>query len=132
MNDFQKKQDEHREWLDSLKPGDTVAITRYSRFGGGRWFFETVVLRRTKTLIMTEGQYSGECRFRADSGLEQGRRYGGMELVPMTDDVRTQMRAAANRQRFANITHNHRNLNDTQIAAMLEAYDRVTEADKAA
>lgn len=127
----ERREQERQAWLDGLVPGDTVAIARYSRFGGGREFFEAIVLRRTKTLIITEGRYAREERFRADSGQEQGSRYGGMELVPMTDAIRAEMRAAKNRERFAKIINRNRELDDEQIAAMLEAYDRVTDREKA-
>lgn len=127
MNDFQKKQDEHREWLDSLKPGDEAAI-----IGSGlrRNYEIAKVTRRTKTQIIIKSSSPYEVRIRADTGFVIGSSYGRIEKL--TDRMREQINAQSRRYRLAVLTREIRSFTDEQVSAMLEAYDRVTEADKAA
>lgn len=127
MNDYQKKVAEHKEWLDSLKPGDEAAI-----LGGGwrRRYEIATVLRRTKTQIIINSSSHHEARVRADTGILIGRRLGGIEKL--TDQMREQIKAQSRRYRLAVLTEKVQSLTDAQVSAMLEAYDRVTETDKAA
>lgn len=126
MNDYQKIMAEHKEWLDSLKPGDEVAV-----FGGGyrRNYEIATVLRRTRTQIIISSSRH-EVRVRADSGILIGRSYG--DIKRLTDQIREQISARSRRDRLAVLTVKIQHLTDTQVGAMLEAYDRVTGTDKAA
>lgn len=127
MNDFQKKQAEHREWLDSLKPGDEVAI----RGGGWRRNYEiATVLRRTKTQIIIKSSSPYDVRIRANTGVVIGNGYRCIEKL--TDQMREQINAHDRRCRLYRLTCKISDLTDEQVSAMLEAYDRVPGADKAA
>lgn len=75
-----------KEWLESLKAGDEVAVWS-SRIGGNHYSIH-VVDRITKTLIILK---SGN-RYRRRDGYRPGDEWTRESIVPVTDEIRDKMR----------------------------------------
>lgn len=68
------------EWIQSLKPGDEVAIVRGAGMGRGAWLH--TVERLTKTLVVVDGH-----KFRKRDGLEPGSNAWGSRRISKPEDV---------------------------------------------
>jgi len=109
------------EWLESLAPGDEVAIFE----GGWREPYRLAkVARLTSTQVIVDDRGR---RFRKVGGVEVAKSYTP-RLGPVTDEIRAKIKAVHNRSRFKLLTYREEKLTDEQIAAMLSAYDQTLEA----
>lgn len=70
-----------KEFLDSLKPGDTFLQVRQNGFGEPS-IVKIEVIRRTKTLIITRAN-----RYYADTGRKVGDLFKGIALPPTTEQI---------------------------------------------
>ena len=77
--------EELKAWLETLKPGDEVALDKGWRWYGNRWAILTVE-RTTKTQIVTRLGY----KFRKSDGREVGSE-SWSNIQPITDEIRAQM-----------------------------------------
>jgi len=76
---------ENKEWLESLKPGDHVALN-----GSCNSYLIRVVSRLTKTLIVLDNGY----RIRRNSGRIAGSSIRNKSsITPVTDEIRSKIRA---------------------------------------
>lgn len=76
--------DEHKAWLDALKPGDTVVSAYTADHPTFDW--QAVVLRRTaQRIIVQRGAVAIQCN--ASDGSIRGRGYFD-SIYPMTDVMR--------------------------------------------
>lgn len=80
---------ELREWLDSLKPGDTFYQIESYRQGFARRLVKHTVLKRTATqIVMDDGR-----RYKFDTGRKIGGAYYERIDLPPSDDITKEMRA---------------------------------------
>lgn len=83
--------DEHKTWLDALKPGDTVVSAYKADHPAYDW--QAVVLRRTaQRIILQRGAVAIQCN--ASDGTIRGRGYFH-SIYPMTDVMRKNARIKA-------------------------------------
>ncbi len=83
--------DEHKTWLDALKPGDAVVSAYKADHPAYDW--QAVVLRRTpQRIIVQRGAVAIQCN--ASDGTIRGRGYFH-SLYPMTDVMRKNARVKA-------------------------------------
>lgn len=83
--------DEHKAWLDALKPGDTVVSAYRADHPYHDW--EAVVLRRTaQRIIVQRGAVAIQCN--ASDGSVRGG-FGYHTIYPMTDVMRKNARVKA-------------------------------------
>lgn len=83
--------DEHKAWLDGLKPGDTVVSAYAADHPRNDW--EAVVLRRTaQRIIVQRGAVAIQCNAR-DGSVRGG--FGYHAIYPMTDVMRKNARVKA-------------------------------------
>lgn len=83
--------EEHKAWLDALKPGDTVVAAYRADHPTFDW--QAVVLRRTpQRIIMQRGAMAIQCN--ASDGTIRGRSYF-CSIYPMTDVMRKNARIKA-------------------------------------
>lgn len=74
---------ELREWLDSLKPGDTFYQLESYRHGVVRRLVQMTVLKRTATqIVMTDGR-----RYKFDTGRRIGGTHFDCIYLPPDDDI---------------------------------------------
>lgn len=80
--------DEHKAWLDALKPGDTVVSAYEADHPAYDW--QAVVLRRTaQRIIVQRGAVAIQCN--ASDGSIRGRGYFH-SIYPLTDVMRKNAR----------------------------------------
>lgn len=83
--------DEHKAWLDALKPGDTVVSAYKADHPAYDW--QAVVLRRTaQRIIVQRGAVAIQCN--ASDGSVRGG-FGYHTIYPMTDVMRKNARVKA-------------------------------------
>lgn len=83
--------DEHKAWLDALKPGDTVVSAYEANYP--RYDWQAVVLRRTaQRIILQRGAVAIQCN--ASDGSIRGR-VSLHSIYPMTDVMRKNARVKA-------------------------------------
>ena len=83
--------EEHKAWLDALKPGDTVVSAYKADHSAYDW--QAVVLRRTaQRIIVQRGAVAIQCN--ASDGSIRGRGYFH-SIYPMTDVMRKNARIKA-------------------------------------
>lgn len=83
--------DEHKAWLDALKPGDTVVSAYKADHPAYDW--QAVVLRRTaQRIIVQRGAVAIQCN--ASDGSVRGG-FGYHAIYPMTDVMRKNARVKA-------------------------------------
>lgn len=113
------------EWLKGLKKGDEVATPSSGSRNGITYQAPKVMRidRITATQVIVGEKTRGERRYRlADGGMVGGSRFND-KIVPVTPKLKGEVVVAENSRRFSELSP--KTLTDAQIAAMLEAYDRV-------
>lgn len=117
--------EERSAWLQSLKQGDEVVTPGCGTPGRLTYQAPTIgcIDRITKTQIIVGENTFRERRYRIADGGQIGSSHHNDKIVPATDQMKAEIIAAEKRIRFTSLPP--KELNDAQIAAMLEAYDRV-------
>lgn len=85
---------DNREWLDSLKVGDEVAIL-YGGWGGNNYWFLPIG-HATPTQIHVNGN-----KYRRSDGRRMGERYGS-SIEPATPELKAEVEAAQLHNQRAN------------------------------
>jgi hypothetical protein len=117
----QRKHQERKEWLQSLKDGDSVCLYRS---GWGTPHYDLLLVKRTTptqivcTQILQRG-FAVEVKYRKEDGMQVGSdSYAKIE--PITDQVRTTNRRYFLENWFAGLSR--KELSTECLEAMYEAY----------
>jgi hypothetical protein len=113
VTEYEQRRAERRAWLESLKVGDEVAMTRDCR----RYILGRVVrVTPTQILVRGSGQFG---RYRkADGELVGASTYEGSSLYAVTDSLREAIRV-----REARVTLGQFNFNALSDAAVLRVLE---------